>query len=244
MSEQDRIAVITDIHANLPALQAVLKTIDDLGIESIYCCGDLVGYGGHLNECIELIRERGIPTVAGNHDHAALGILDVSNFNDVARRAILWTQDILTEENRAYLSALPMTVTDDDVLIVHSSPYNPEKWNYILTIGEARLSFDFFDHICCIGHSHQPFIIENDSDKLTCPTELSVPLRPNCKYLVNAGSVGQPRDQNPMASFCVYKRTEPHLEILRIAYDVDAAQQSIIDQGLPEILAARLSVGS
>ena len=244
-SVPDRVAVISDIHGNLPALQAVLEELDSQKIEAIYCLGDIVGYGGNPNECVDLIRSREIPTVLGNHDQAALGRLDITNFNTVAKQAILWTQEALNEENQAFLESTPMYMSLGDLLLVHASPRNPEEWNYVLTIGEARINFEHFtEPICCIGHSHQPFIIENDGENLTCPSESFIEIKPDCKYLVNVGSVGQPRDQNPEPCFFVYNRNEKRVDLNRVTYDIQAAQEAILNQGLPQILATRLAFGN
>ncbi|MBM3335318.1 metallophosphoesterase family protein [Candidatus Sumerlaeota bacterium] len=241
----ERIGVFSDIHGNLQALEAVLEILEDQErVDRYYCCGDIVGYGGNPNECVELIRAKNCPVVVGNHDHAALGLADVSYFNDVARTAIKWTGEVLTPENREFLRSLPMTITEDEILIVHSSPMDPEAWNYILTLGDARLNFEHFEHqICFVGHSHQPFIIEYCVGKLNCVVQSSVPVADECRYLINVGSVGQPRDGNPDACYAIYDRGQRLIEIKRTAYDLPAAQEAIRAQSLPAQLAERLHCG-
>jgi len=242
--EPRRIGLISDIHANLHALIAVLENLDEAGVDKIYCCGDVVGYGPFPNECCEIIRDRGIPTIAGNHDHAALGMTTVEYFNDVAKRAVQWTSEELTEENRRFLRNLPMTIDEEDFLLVHASPNEPREWNYILTISDARESFRHFSHpVCFIGHTHQPFIVKLAGGNLTCPVTPRIRMAPGERFLVNIGSVGQPRDQNKMASFAVYDRGEMSIEIIRRAYDVAAVQEAIREKNLPIELGERLAHG-
>lgn len=239
-----KIAIFSDIHGNLQALQAILNEIDSLKPDFILCCGDVVGYGANPNECCELLRERKIPTIAGNHDFAALGLIDITYFNDVARTAITWTADQLTSENANFLKNLPMSVPMEEMLFVHSSPYQPELWHYVITMGNARTAFQHFtEKVCFIGHSHTPFIVENFDNNLTCPESPTLKMRDNARYLVNVGSVGQPRDRNPDACFALYDRDSSILEIRRTNYDRAQAQTSIISAGLPKELAERLSYG-
>jgi diadenosine tetraphosphatase ApaH/serine/threonine PP2A family protein phosphatase len=213
-------------------------------VDRFYCCGDIVGYGGNPNECVDLIRAKNCPVVAGNHDYAALGLTDTSYFNEIAKRAIRWTGEILTPENADFIRALPLTIAEDDFLIVHSSPREPEAWNYILTLGDARTNFEYFTQpICFVGHSHQPFIIESAGDKLYCPSQPYVPVVEGHRYLINVGSVGQPRDGNPDAAYAIYDRHERRIEIKRAEYDLTAAQDAIRARGLPSQLADRLNHG-
>jgi diadenosine tetraphosphatase ApaH/serine/threonine PP2A family protein phosphatase len=245
-SENGRVAIFSDIHGNLQALQAVLKAIDELDIKNVYCGGDVVGYGGNPNECCDLLRERNIPTVAGNHDHAALTLADISYFNRVAKEAVIWTQEQLTEDNTEWLHSLPMTINNKelDFLLVHASPYSPEEWNYVLTMGDARRAFEHFDERACfIGHSHQPFMIENFKGNLSCPTQSKIEMREDARFLVNVGSVGQPRDRVPFASFCILDNDGECIELSRTEYDIEGAQRAITDAGLPPELAERLAYG-
>ncbi|MDK2973001.1 MAG: hypothetical protein PWP23_2756 [Candidatus Sumerlaeota bacterium] len=241
-----RIAIFSDIHGNYHALDAVLKAIDDEKVDMIVCCGDVVGYGARPNECVNAIRDRKIPVIAGNHDHACLLLTDISNFNEIAKAAVIWTKDVLSEENVAFLRQMPLTIRDtaNDVFFVHASPKDPGEWNYILTMGEARTNFNYFnERICFIGHSHQPFIIENENGNLMCPSRPEIDLKDNRRYLVNVGSVGQPRDHNPDACFVILDLEKQKLEIKRLKYNLAGAQQAIIDAGLPRELAERLAHG-
>lgn len=239
-----RVGAFSDIHGNLQALQKVLDCIAEKGVDLTVCCGDVVGYGANPNECIQLLRDKQIPTIAGNHDHAALSLIDVTYFNDVAKRAIAWTREQLTPENEQFLRDLPMTISVADMLFVHSSPQSPETWPYIITMGDARQSFMHFgQRVCFIGHSHTPFIVENCEGKLACPAVPAIRLKEGCRYLVNVGSAGQPRDHNPDACFAIYDRETLQVEIHRVEYDLAKAQDEIMAQGLPIELAKRLGYG-
>jgi len=241
-----RVGIISDIHGNLHALEAVLEQLEKEKVDMIVCCGDVVGYGARPNECVDTIRRLNIPTIAGNHDHAALLLTDISNFNEIAKAAVLWTKRVLTEENMEFLRQLPLSLKDtaNNVFYVHASPKEPGEWNYILTMGEARTNFNYFtEQICFIGHSHQPFIIENDEGNLACPTRPEIELREGRRYLINVGSVGQPRDHNPRPCFVIVDFESRRLEIRRCDYDLAGSQQAIISAGLPRELAERLAHG-
>lgn len=241
-----KLAIISDIHGNYHALEAVLAAIDEEGISHIVCCGDVVGYGARPNECVDTIRDRGIPVIAGNHDHACILLTDISNFNEIAKAAVVWTKNKLTEENTAFLKAMPMTIshTAASIFFVHASPKEPNEWNYILTMGEARTNFNYFsERVCFIGHSHQPFIIENERGNLSCPSKPEIDVKADRRYLINVGSVGQPRDHNPDACYVVYDLENQHIEIKRLKYDLAGSQRAILDAGLPRELAERLAHG-
>ncbi len=241
-----KVGVISDIHGNLHALNTVLEKLDEEKVDMIICCGDVVGYGARPNECVNVIRERQIPTIAGNHDHAALLLTDITNFNEIAKAAVLWTKKVLTEENMDWLRERALTLRDtaNNAYYVHASPKEPGEWHYILTMGEARTNFNYFtEQICFIGHSHQPFIIENDEGNLACPTRPEIEMKDGCRYLINVGSVGQPRDRNPRACYVIIDYEKKKLEIKRCDYNLEEAQKAINDAGLPRELAERLALG-
>jgi putative phosphoesterase len=239
-----RVAIFSDIHGNLPALERVLQEIDASNVDFVVCCGDVVGYGANPNECVELLRERKIPTIAGNHDYAALSLIDITYFNEIAKRSIQWTRQVLKPENQQFLRDMPLSLEVADMLFVHSSPKAPEAWNYVITLGDARQSFRAFgQRVCFIGHSHTPFVVENCDGNLSCPTSPVVEFKQGCRYLVNVGSVGQPRDRNPEACFAIYDREKLQLEIRRVEYDLARAQKAIVEAGLPPELAERLNFG-
>ena len=241
-----RIAIFSDIHGNYHALEAVLEALEDEEVDLMVCCGDIVGYGARPNECVDKVRELELPVIAGNHDHACLLLTDISNFNEIAKAAVIWTKQVLTESNVSFLRQMPLTIKDEKnkICYVHASPKDPGEWNYILTMGEARTNFNYFtEQICFIGHSHQPFIIENENGNLACPSKPEIEIRDNRRYLINVGSVGQPRDHNPDACFVIYDVEHRRLEIKRLEYDIEGAQRAILEAGLPRELAERLAHG-
>ncbi len=238
-------AIISDIHGNLEALQSVLADIERREIESIICLGDVVGYGPNPNECVELIREKAEFILAGNHDHAPIGKLDVAYFNPWARTAIEWTRQQLDESSVEFLLSLPLKLEIDGFTVVHSTPHDPEEWNYIITIGDAVKNFpEFKSQVCFIGHSHVPMTISLDElDICRVVRENPLHIEKQLRYIINVGSVGQPRDLNPRSSFGIYDTTEKVFELCRVDYDIAKTQNKIRESNLPDFLAERLEVG-
>ncbi|MCK5120004.1 MAG: metallophosphoesterase family protein [Candidatus Latescibacteria bacterium] len=239
-----RYGIISDIHGNLEALHAVLDHLSRERIERYVCLGDLVGYGANPNECVALVRELTDWVIAGNHDWVAVGLADNRAFNPHAKNAALWTARCLTEEHRSYLCSLPLKRSDGDFLFVHSTPEAPERWRYILSSHEAGKHFDVLNaQICFIGHSHRPvvFALNDEEHVLVLGTDFRI--KPNWKYIVNVGSVGQPRDGDPRAAYAVFDAEETTVEIKRVSYDIEKAQQKIRGAGLPDIEAERLAYG-
>ncbi len=238
-------AIISDIHANLEALEAVRQEIERISPDAVLCLGDLIGYGGNPNECVRIAREMADHVVAGNHDFGVVGLTDISYFNRYARDAISWTAENLEQEETEYVKALPLVHAEgDDFRIVHATPRNPERWNYIFSHEQALEEFKAFtERACFIGHSHQPRIFElMDAETIIVNSDRAT-LRDGRRYLINVGSVGQPRDGDPRASLCVYDRDRCEVSIRRVEYDIEAAKKRIIDAGLPQVLANRLSWG-
>ncbi len=237
--------VISDIHANLTALEAVLE---DAGkVDNVWCLGDLVGYGPDPNECIERIAQLpNLRCILGNHDAAALRNIEVDAFNPEARTAILWTQQRLTPANSEYLQSLPERVDVDHITLVHGSPRQP-VWEYLLDTRTATVNFGYFDTpYCVVGHTHLPVIYYLPDEGLTA--QLIVPenttqmtLAP--RAILNPGSVGQPRDRDPRASYAVLDFTDYTWEWYRVAYDIPAVQERMRKFNLPERHIARLSAG-
>lgn len=229
-------AIISDIHSNLEALQKALTIIDEKKVDEIICLGDVVGYGANPNECVELIRSRCSAVVLGNHDAAALNTALAYDFNAIARRAVIWTSEQLTNENKGYLSSLPMTIQTENILFVHSSPEAPEAWDYIIDPDEASQALqNVEEQICFIGHTHVPGIYS---------------LRGRAKhisrdeqFIVNVGSIGQPRDGNPKLSFGIFDSTTWEFELVRSEYDIQKAAEKIYAAKLPEELGNRLMYG-
>ena len=231
-----KIAVISDIHGNLEALQAALMQIDVMEINSVYCLGDIVGYGANPNECIDLIQARNILSVVGNHDKAAIGEIPVEKFSEAARLAIEWTQSILSPFHREFLSGLPYCRQDHHAMFVHASPDSPEKFRYLFDQEDTSESFpSFSEPICFVGHTHRPEIFCEDGT-----TQI---ISPNDKFIINVGSVGQPRDGNWRPCFVTYDTEKFTIEFIRIEYNAEVPRQKILSAGLPKKLADRLLIG-
>ena len=231
-----RIAIISDIHANLEALEAVSATIRKQTIDTIVCLGDIVGYGASPNPCIELIRSHTPYILLGNHDEAAIDLVRAEYFNPYARIAAEWTHDELTEEHRVFIRNLPFTLEIEGLLFVHSSPHEPSEWNYIITDADAQENFPAFSQpVCFVGHSHLPGIFASDMR--------DGPVERGKKFIVNVGSVGQPRDNDPRSSFGIFDTERWEYQNLRVDYAIDAAAAKIRKAALPKPLADRLFVG-
>ncbi len=241
-----RILVLSDIHANYEALQAVLN---DAGpVDEVWCLGDVVGYGPDPNECIETLRNLpNLICLMGNHDVAVLGQMPLSVFNGEARHALMWQTRSLTTESMAFLRSLPKTaLVRGEVTLVHGSPRDP-IWEYILNTLTARINLDYFDTpFCFVGHSHFQGIFQLDQERnrismiVPRPGE-SLPMTP--RAIFNPGSVGQPRDRDPRAAYAIYDPEAHTWEPRRAPYDIAAVQKRIRELGLPEKHAARLAEG-
>lgn len=240
-----RYAILSDIHGNLEALQSVLQHLEQESVEKIICLGDIVGYGPNPNECIEIIKEKAEVILAGNHDHAPIGKVDVSYFNQYAKRAIEWTKRELKAEFRAFLSDLPLSYAFDVILFVHATPEHPEEWDYIFYIDDAIRNFEAFDEqICFIGHSHFPVIfIKSNHSNYQISRETQLIVKGNERYLINIGSVGQPRDMDPRAAYAVFDTATQMYRLNRVQYDIITTQKKMKEAGLPDFLIARLQVG-
>jgi diadenosine tetraphosphatase ApaH/serine/threonine PP2A family protein phosphatase len=239
-----RVAVLSDIHANLEALRAVLA--DCAGrADAVLCLGDVVGYGADPEPCIELVAERCHSLVAGNHEYAVADRLDLDWFNPYARAALEWTADRLGDEARAWLAALPLRREFGDATLVHASPAAPDEWDYLVSAEEGYAVFGAFaTRLCFVGHSHVPGLwVAGSWGRLWQPRFDEVVLEPGCRYLVNVGSVGQPRDHDPRAAYVLWDDEERRLAIRRVPYDLATAQRKILAAGLPTWLAERLPRG-
>ena len=238
-----RYAVISDIHANLHALEAVLEDIESRAVETLVCLGDIVGYGAYPEECVQRVRSLGCLTVAGNHDYAALDKISIEHFNPLARAATLWTRDNLSESAREFLDSIGLVEELPDASFVHGSYHSPELFDYVQTSYDAFLSLSKMPRrICFIGHSHVPVTFQQNPT-ITFTLEENIDVPADGKTLVNVGSVGQPRDQNPRASYAVYDDDEARVWICRVPYDIEGAAAGISDKGLPSALGERLKVG-
>jgi diadenosine tetraphosphatase ApaH/serine/threonine PP2A family protein phosphatase len=245
-----KVLVISDIHANLAAFEAVLADakVKVPGYDIVWCLGDVVGYGPDPNECIDLLRTLPNICLAGNHDWAVLGKLDVETFNDNARDAITWTQTQLTPQNLRYLTVRPEQSEQGDFLLVHASPRQP-IWEYILDIGSAEANFSCLNlPICLVGHTHAPVVFTRDGKtnmvRASYPeTGLPITLRKTNQYIINAGSVGQPRDGDPRAAYAVLDTAALIWSPYRIEYPIKRTQERMQAAGLPQKLIERLDHG-
>ncbi len=237
-------AFISDVHANFEALEAVLRVIDGRRVRRILCLGDIVGYGASPNECLDRVRERCQLVLLGNHDSAASGGPEAARFNPNARAAALWTSRVLTPEHRDYLRGLPLTQRVDSFWTVHASPASPRSWEYIFDRFDAEPQFQFFaEPACFIGHTHQPAVFERSPSGCVSLPPSHHRFDPEKRYIVNVGSVGQPRDRDPRACFLLLHEGALEIEFVRVSYDVERAQQRIREAHLPPVLAARLATG-
>jgi diadenosine tetraphosphatase ApaH/serine/threonine PP2A family protein phosphatase len=242
--------VVSDIHANLQAFDAVIAAADPIGWDRVLVLGDLVGYGADPNAVVNRVRAMDpAAVIRGNHDKAACGIEDGSNFNQVARYAAQWTLDALEPTNREYLHALPAGphIIDETLEICHGAPFDEDY--YIFDANDARRGLDSARRpLCLFGHTHLPVVFELGAAGLDgfLPYEsgqTQLELSPGTRYLVNVGSVGQPRDGDPRAAFAIYDQGAGTLLMRRVAYDVEGAQRRILSAGLPASLANRLAIG-
>ena len=243
-----RYGILSDIHGNLEALDAVLEALEEERIDRYLCLGDMVGYGASPNECLDRVIGLTTDVIAGNHDHAAIGKLDIATFNHFAAEAARWTRRQLTPAGRRYLAELPYTRRIGDLYAVHASPDNPGAWHYLTSLGRVIEGFEALPggiSVCVLGHTHSPGIFESSTAENRCrevPARTH-PLAPENRSLANVGSVGQPRDGDPRAAYCVFDAGERRLEIKRVPYDMETVQRKIRDAGLPDMLAERLAHG-
>ena len=239
-----RVAVISDIHANEQALGVVLEEIDSWAPDAIWCLGDVVGYGPEPNRCCELVSERADLCLIGNHDLVALGTLDVEDFNEEAAAAALWTRSQLGERSRTFLSSLEPSAAVDGAELFHASPRDP-VWEYVLSAEAAYFSLlTTKAPLVLVGHSHVALAIGLDDAELhggLAPAGTEVEL--DGRWLLNPGSVGQPRDGDPRAAWLELDTEERFARFRRVAYPVEQTQAQMRDHGLPEPLAARLAHG-
>ena len=243
-----RYLIISDIHANLHALDAVLKHAGSF--DRIWCLGDVVGYGPQPNECLERLQQFPHVCVAGNHDWAALGRLDLNEFNSDAQASAVWTQQQLTTASHVYLEGLPERVVEADVTLVHGSPRDP-VWEYIMFPSVAKLQFAYFQtQACFVGHTHAPvvftyFLMGNGleaCEQSGLPVEEKISID-QARQIINPGSVGQPRDGDPRSAYAILNTETQELEHFRTDYPVAAVQRAMKLCGLPERLSSRLAYG-
>ncbi len=238
-----KFAIFGDVHANLEALEAVLADAAAQGATHHVCIGDIVGYNANPHECLERVRGLECPVVKGNHDEEASAETEIVGLNPLAQAALLWTRDHLTAEDKQYLRELRLVRQVRDFTIVHATLDTPGSWAYVMNKFDAMASFSYqFTPVCFFGHTHTPrFYVKGAAVSSEPGPTMSV--EPGRKYLVNVGSVGQPRDGDWRASYALYDMTAGQITIRRLEYDIGTAQQKIRDAGLPPALADRLAIG-
>lgn len=242
-----RLALISDIHSNLEALKAVFADIDKQSITETVCLGDIVGYGVNPNECVELVKERCPIILLGNHDAAAVGLLATHHFNIHAKIAIEWTTENMKKGPTALLHALPLREVKENCTLVHATPYEPNMWYYITSLEEAVFNFQFFETPACfIGHTHLPIIIVLNNEKelyVHQDTKLDFSTLDQSRFLINVGSVGQPRDRDPRACYGILDTDTKTFTLRRTEYDIAKTQASMRKAKMPEFLITRLADG-
>ena len=238
-----KFAIIGDIHANLEALNAVLEDANENDCSHFVCIGDIVGYNANPKECLAVVKGLDCPVVKGNHDEMVASDIELVGLNPLAEQSMTWTRENLTQEDKTYLINLKLVRQVRDFTIVPATLDSPGGWGYVTSKFHALESFGYqYTPVCFIGHTHVPaFYIKTSSVEELGGRVLDI--ENGKKYLINVGSVGQPRDGDPRASYCIYDLGGQRILNRRVEYDIKSAQRKIIDAGLPGKLADRLSHG-
>ncbi len=238
-----RYAIFSDLHSNLEATEAVLADARDHDCTHFVCLGDLVGYNANPHECVEIVRQMDCPVVKGNHDEQASLAESSRDFNELAEQAINWTREHLTDDDKQWLGDLRLTRQVRDFTIVHATLDTPGEWGYIFNNLDAAASFTYqHTTLCFFGHTHVAGAFVREGGVKRIKTE-QLEIEPSKKYFINTGSVGQPRDGDPRAAYCIYDVERSMVEQRRLPYDIATAQKKIIAAGLPRLLAERLELG-
>lgn len=237
--------ICSDIHSNSVAFEAVLESMKSFPLDKRVCLGDLVGYGPNVNESVELAQKNMDVCLIGNHDSVALGWESCEGFNPFARQAIEWTRSKLSAESRAVLEKLPYLHEENEICFVHASPMSPADWIYITNLEDALDAFDHFSgKYCFVGHTHSPVIVA--MREMTIPKVIEedvYQLEAGERLLVNVGSVGQPRDRDPRACWCLFDTETELVRLIRVDYDIAETQRRMRAEGIAEFLVERLEVG-
>jgi diadenosine tetraphosphatase ApaH/serine/threonine PP2A family protein phosphatase len=246
-------AILSDIHGNLEALQAVLLDTSGRGITDIMVLGDVVGYGADPKACLDLVYEHASGFVLGNHDVAAATGGGDASFNPDARAAIRWTRTALSQEDRKRIVQFPLVMESGEMHFSHASPDNVPQWRYVFTESDAKKGFAACQRqLVFVGHSHVPAVfVELEYKRMfggefrhvVCMAQSFVQVEKEYRYLLDVGSVGQPRDGDPRACYGIYDEEERRFELVRVVYDVHTAADKIVRAGLPVNLAMRLKIG-
>lgn len=239
-----RYGLFADIHGNFEAFCAVLDALSGEKIDEYLCIGDIIGYGANPRECLEKVKAVSPRYVAGNHEYAAAGLLSLDCLNDYAKAAVLWTKNILTDKDINFLKSPGLVFKSNDLVMAHSSLDNPDYFSYLFNPYDSRETFNLLDRVVCfVAHTHRPKIFIKRDVIVSLAYGYETVINPEYKYVVNIGSVGQPRDADNRASYCVYDTKDMSIRIKRVPYDIKTAQKKILDAGLPKFLADRLETG-
>lgn len=237
--------IFSDIHSNLAAFEAVLDSMKAFGVERRVCLGDLVGYGADPDACVALAKANADVCLIGNHDSVAIKWESDAGFNPYAKKAIEWTQEHLSEDSLKYMRTLPYLFEEDDICFVHASPMSPADWVYITDLEDALDAFDHFSgRYCFVGHTHSPVIVAMHEGAIPKIVESgSYQAETGERLLVNVGSVGQPRDRDPRACYCIFDSLKNSVKLIRVEYDILRTQEKMREAGMPQFLVERLGVG-
>lgn len=231
-----------DVHSNLEALQAVLEDMQVQGVSQMVCLGDIVGYNANPAECLEMVRALGGAVVKGNHDEESSGEGDVSRFNPIAAEGVLFSRQQISDEQKNFLRELPLQLAVENFTVVHASLDVPARWDYVMRASQAANSFTYQrTRLCFFAHTHVPYVFVKDENGISESLYQKIRLQEGQQYMINVGSVGQPRDGDWRAAYAVYNVEEEIIELRRVPYDVAKAQQKILQASLPPRLAERLA---
>ena len=235
----------SDVHANLEALKACIIDFRAEKLDKVFFIGDAVGYGPYPDECVKLINDIAEIKLMGNHDYAALGLMETDFFNQYAAESMGWTKNSISRKTIEIMSDFELQYVMDEMLLVHSSPREPELWHYILDMDDAAESFDYFkEKICLLGHTHRPYIVYREKTGETILSKQAEEIiADDRRYLVNIGSVGQPRDGDPRSCYLIFDSDVKSIKHKRVSYNIKATQKDMAKIGLPEYLIERLAVG-
>lgn len=238
-----RYLLISDIHGNLEALQAAMTFAQGLEPYQLICLGDMVGYGADPSACLSEVSSSANLILAGNHDLAVSGVISTSDFNPIAQEAVKWTKKALGDEEKEFLSGLPLEYIDGDYCFTHASPINPMQFPYVKTLDEvAEIFSSIGQKFCFVGHTHLPIAVRMDgkSGQMEVLHETKISTNGDHRFFINVGSIGQPRDSNPDACMVIVDEEINMIEFLRLPYDISTSQSKILSNGLPSYLAERL----
>jgi len=239
-----RYGIFSDVHGNLEAFRVACDYLDKERIDKCIFNGDIIGYGANPRECLEFLKKIDPIIVAGNHDWTAAGKFSLDYFNPQAKDALLWTKEELREEDLSFLNSFSLKYTGPDFICVHGSLSDPAEFNYIIYSYDASLNFSLFNkQILFIGHSHRAEAFSIKDEKISYIKSEEVKIDSKTKYIINVGSVGQPRDRDPRLSLCIYDSDEGLVKFVRLEYNIKKAADKILEKGLPSLLATRLFEG-